>query len=186
MEERNFYKTVKIVNSGIFNIITFVYNIRILYLTMGASKMKVYLLKDVEKVGFAGTVVKVSEGFGRNFLIAKKLAIEVTPQNEGSFAQKMKVTEHKKEVVETKTSMLAEKIKELEISIKRKMHDGEKLYGSISAQDIVELLAEKGVSVQKNQVIFDKSIKTKGTHNITIKLSSKLQPKFTLKVQALA
>ncbi|MCL4360942.1 50S ribosomal protein L9 [Candidatus Dependentiae bacterium] len=148
--------------------------------------MKVFLLKDVEKVGFAGTIVKVSEGYGRNFLIARKLALEVTPENEGSFENKVKMKEVKKEVIETKTSMLAEKIKSLEIAIKRKMHDGEKLYGAISSQEVVELLSEKGISVQKNQVIFDKSIKTVGKHDIIIKLSSKLQPKFTLKVSPLA
>ncbi len=145
--------------------------------------MKIFLLKDVEKVGLAGEVVKVAEGFGRNFLIAKKLAMEVTPENEHGFKKRVQVIEHRTEVIASKTSMLAEKIKHLELTLKRKMHDGDKLYGAVSPQEIVDLLAEKGVSVSKSQIIFDKSIKTKGLHNIVIKLSSKLQPSIVIKVQ---
>ncbi|MBA3953787.1 50S ribosomal protein L9 [Candidatus Dependentiae bacterium] len=144
--------------------------------------MKVFLLKDVERVGIAGEIIKTSEGYARNFLIPQKLALEVTPQNESSFANKVKTIEHRKEVVESKTSMLAEKIKSIELVLKRKMHDGDKLYGSISASDIVDLLAAKGVSVSKNQVEFGKAIKTKGIYEVVIKLSSKLQPTLKLKI----
>jgi large subunit ribosomal protein L9 len=143
--------------------------------------MRVFLLKDVEKIGMAGEIVKTSEGYARNFLIPKKLAVEVTPQNEAQFRNKVKTVEHRKEVVATKTSMLAERIKSIELVLRRKMHDGGKLYGAISAHEVVDLLAEKGVSVAKNQVIFD-TIKTKGNYPVTIKLSSKLQPTLTLKV----
>lgn len=144
--------------------------------------MKVFLLKDIEKVGLAGEIIKVNEGFGRNFLIAKKLALEVTPENEAGFKNKIKVVAQRKEVVATKTSMLAEKIKSLELVLKRKMHNGDQLYGSVSSQEIVDLLADKGVSVAKNQIILDKNIKSKGAYNVIIKLSSKLQPEVKLKV----
>lgn len=144
--------------------------------------MKVFLLKDIERIGIAGEIIKTSEGYARNFLIPHKLALEVTPQNEASFAHRVKTVEQRKEVVESKTSMLAEKIKSIELVLKRKMHDGDKLYGSINATDIVELLAAKGVSVSKNQVEFGKAIKTKGTYEVIIKLSSKLQPVVKLKI----
>ncbi len=143
--------------------------------------MRVFLLKDVERVGMAGEIVQTSEGYARNYLIPRKLGVEVTPHNEAQFANRVKVIEHRKEVVATKTSMLAEKIKAIELTLRRKMHDGGKLYGSISPHEIVDLLAEKGVSVSKNQILVD-SIKSKGTYPVTIKLSSKLQPTLTLKV----
>ncbi|HZW61536.1 MAG TPA: 50S ribosomal protein L9 [Candidatus Babeliales bacterium] len=146
--------------------------------------MRVFLLKDVEKIGLAGEIIKVSDGFGSNFLIPHKLGVEVTPQNEKSFVHQKKVVEHRKEVIATKTSMLAEKIKSIKLVIKRKLHDGEKLYGSISPAEIVDLLAEQGISVAKNQVEFNKAIKTKGSHEVTIKLSSTLQPKVTVNVVA--
>lgn len=146
--------------------------------------MKVFLLKDVEKVGCAGEMIKVSDGFAVNFLFPRKLAIEITPLNEKSFAHRTKVVEKRQEVVASKTSMLAEKIKGLQLVFKRKMHDGEKLYGALTEGEIVDSLKEQGVSVTKSQVIFEKSIKAKGVFSVTIKLSSQLQPQVTVKVVA--
>lgn len=146
--------------------------------------MKVFLLKDVEKVGLAGEIIQVADGFGRNLLIARKLAIEVTPENEASFAKRKRLVEKRQEVIESKTSMLAERIKSLVLTLKTKVHDEGNLYGAIAQSDIVDLLAQNGVSVSKNQVILDKGIKKIGTYKITVKLSSKLQPAFTLKIAA--
>jgi large subunit ribosomal protein L9 len=144
--------------------------------------MKVFLLKDVERVGLAGEILKVAEGYAANFLIPKKLAVEITPSNEKLYQSKIKVVEHRKEVVATKTSMLAEKMASIKLTLKRKMHDDGKLYGAIGASEVVDLLAEKGFGIGKSQVDFEKSIKEKGSYQVTIKLSSKLQPKITLVV----
>lgn len=144
--------------------------------------MRVYLLKDIEKVGIAGEIVKISEGFARNYLIPRKLAIEITSENELAFKNRIKTVERRKEAVASQTSMLAEKIKSLEIVLKRKIHDDGKLYGSISPGEIVDALAGKEVSISKSQVEFDKSIKQKGTYEVTIKLSTKLKPKLKVKI----
>ncbi len=144
--------------------------------------MKVFLLKDVEKVGMAGEVIKVSDGFGQNYLLPNKLGLEVTAANEKSFAHHKKVVENRKEVIATKTSLLAEKIKSLKLTLKRKLHDGDKLYGSVNPSEIADLLAEQGVSVAKNQIEFNKTIKAKGTYEVTVKLSSSLQPKVMVTV----
>jgi large subunit ribosomal protein L9 len=146
--------------------------------------MKVFLLKDVEKVGLAGEMIQVADGFGRNLLIARKLAVEVTPENEASFAKRKRLVEKRQEVIETKTSILAERIKSLVLTYKTKVHDEGQLYGSVLEGDIADLLAKNGVSVSKNQIIIDKGIKKIGTYKITVKLSSKLQPVFTLKISA--
>ena len=146
--------------------------------------MKVFLLQDVEKVGMAGEMISTTEGYARNYLIPRKIAVEVTPQNESSFKHKLKTIEARKEVIASKTSMLAEKIKALHLTMKRKMHDEGRLYGSIASSEIVDLLAQHGVSVAKNQIEIDKSIKSKGTYAVMVKLSSKLQPSFTLKIVA--
>lgn len=146
--------------------------------------MKVFLLKDVEKVGMAGEVIKVADGFAQNFLLPRKLAIQVTAANEEVMNKMIKRIEKREEVIATKTSMLAEKIKSIDIVLKRKMHDGDKMYGSINPQEIADALAEKGISIAKNQVEFDKSIKSKGVYTVTIKLSSQLRPALTVKVVA--
>ncbi len=144
--------------------------------------MKVYLTKNVEKIGMQGEIVKVSDGFATNYLFPKKLAVQITDANESYFASREKKIEHRKEVIATQTSMLAEKIKATTLILKRKMHDDSKLYGSVSPQEIADLLSEKGIGVSKNQVVFDKSIKEKGTYEVTIKLSSRLQPKLKISV----
>ncbi len=146
--------------------------------------MKVFLLKDVERVGIAGQMINVTSGYATNFLFPRKLAVEVTAENEMQFAHKIKVAEKQKEVVATKTSMLAEKIKHTELKIKRKIAEGDKLYGAISAADIVDLFAAEGISVAKNQIELNKSIKTKGLHEFTVKLSSSLRPLCKIKVLA--
>jgi len=144
--------------------------------------MKVYLLKDVPKIGLAGELLKVADGFGQNFLVPRKLAVEVTAQNEGFYKSREKTVEHRKEVIATKTSMLAEKISTIKLTIKRKLHDDGKLYGSIHAAEIAEMLAEKGISISKSQVELDKAIKAKGSYEITIKLSSTLKPVITVNI----
>jgi large subunit ribosomal protein L9 len=144
--------------------------------------MKVFLLKDIENVGISHEIVNVSDGYAQNFLLPRKLAVIVDEHNEHSFTKRAKVLEKRHEVIATKSSMLAERIKSMNLTLKRKMHDDGKLYGSINPIEIVDLLAEHGVSVSKSQVEIDKSIKTKGAHEITIKLSSRLQPKVSLNI----
>lgn len=144
--------------------------------------MRVFLLKDVENVGMSGEVVKVAEGFGSNYLIPRKFGIEITEKNENQYKSRIKTIERRKEVIVSKTSMLAEKIKLLKVQLKRKVHDKDKLFGSIGQGEVADLLAQKGVSVSKNQIDFGKSIKTTGTYDVVVKLSSKLQPSFSLTI----
>ncbi len=146
--------------------------------------VRVFLLKDVEKIGMAGEIIKAAEGYARNFLIPKKIGIEVTKKNESSFTHRIKTVEKRKEAIESKTSLLAEKIKGTNLTLKRKLHDNDQLYGSISAKEIAEELGKKGISVSNSQVIIGKSIKTKGQHSVIIKLSNNLQPKLKLKIVA--
>ena len=142
--------------------------------------MKVFLKKDIEKVGMEGEIIKVSDGYARNFLFPNSLAIEITSHNENLYKNKVKQVQERKSVIESKTSMLAERINNLTITLKRKMHDDGKLYGAINSTEIVEGLASEGINISKSQVIFHKSIKSKGSYLVTIKLTSRLQP--TMKV----
>lgn len=144
--------------------------------------MNVYLLKDIPKVGMAGEILKVSDGYAQNFLFPKKLAVQITESNAQFYQTKIKQVENRKETIATETSMLSEKIKSESLTIKRKTHDSGKLYASIGATEIVDLLAQKGISIAKSQVHFDKTIKNTGTYDVVIKLSSRLQPSVKVKV----
>ncbi len=146
--------------------------------------MQVYMLKDVEKIGMAGHIIKVSDGYAINFLIPRKLAIKVTAEGMSFFKAKEKTANASKAVLGSKTAMLAERIKNMHITVKKRAHDGGKLYGAIGADDIVELLKEKEISVNKKQIEFPKAVKAVGEHKIIIRLSSKLKPELNLKVVA--
>ncbi len=145
--------------------------------------MKVFLLKDIVHVGLAGEIKKVEDGYARNYLLPRQLAKEVTANNESSFLTHHKKVEYKKEAIATQTSLLAEKIKVIKLSLKKKMHDDGKLYGAINAHDVVEGLAKQGIMVAKSQVEFAKAIKSKGNFEVVIKLTSRLKP--TLQVHIL-
>ncbi len=147
--------------------------------------MQVYMLKDVENVGMTGQIVKVTDGYASNYLLPNKLAKEVSASDAKFYAQRVVKQQATVQVLNTKAAMLAERLKTLHVTIKEKVHDDGKLYGSVSADKIVELLKEKEVSITKKQVEFGKSIKSVGEHKVTIKLSSKLLPEITVKVVAL-
>ena len=127
--------------------------------------MKVYLLKDVEKVGIKGEIVKVKEGFADNFLLPRKFAVPITKKNEVYYQERATSVDHRKEVLNSKTSMLAERIKSLKVTVKRKIHDDGKLYGSIGQSEIVDALGKKGVSISKSQVLFDKPVELPYSYN---------------------
>ena len=144
--------------------------------------MFVYMKKDLEKIGIAGQVIKVKSGFAKNFLIPHGFAVEVQEKEHDAMMAKSKHVSKEKVILDSKISMLAERIKNLHITVAKKVHDDDRLYASLSAEDIVEALKEKEISINKKQVDFQKSVKTLGDHTVTIKLSSKFKPELNLKV----
>ncbi|MFH1831587.1 MAG: 50S ribosomal protein L9 [bacterium] len=146
--------------------------------------MRVYMLKDVEKVGMAGHIIEVSDGYAKNFLFPKKLAVNAAGAHAASYEKRVVKEKIEKQVLNSKMDMLAERIKTLHITIKERSHDDGKLYGSVGADEVLVHLKEKDISVNKKQIEFDKAIRNVGEHKVTVKLSSKLKPQFTLKVVA--
>ena len=147
--------------------------------------MNVFLLKDILQVGLKHEIIKVSDGYAKNFLFPNKLAVEVTKANEKLYTEKSRKVENRAAIIESTSSILGDQIAKLALKLKKKMHDNNKLYAAVNASEIVDLLKENNVSISKSQVVFDKAIKEKGTFAVTIKLSSKIQPQFTLQVIAL-
>ncbi len=144
--------------------------------------MNVYMLKDVENVGMNGQIVKVSDGYGTNYLIPQGFAKEVREAEMPFYKNRVVQQKVTAEVLTSKVAMLAERIKALHVTIKKTVHDNGKLYGAISVDEIVDCLKEKEITIDRKQVEFEKAIKTTGEYQVAIKLSSKFKPKFTLKV----
>jgi len=145
--------------------------------------MEVFLKKDVAGVGMAGQIIRVQQGFANNYLIPRNLGIIVTAANRASLAKQERKPKDP-EVAHSETSMLAEKIGAIKVVLKRKMHDDGKLYAAVREAEIVELLAQKGFKINKNQVIFERPIREKGSYKVIIKLSTKLQPQIHVNVVA--
>jgi large subunit ribosomal protein L9 len=146
--------------------------------------MKVYMLQDVEKVGMAGQVVKVSDGYASNFLIPRKLAKKVGENDKKFFDKRAIRAKIDTQALNSKVAMLAERIKNMHLVVKERVHDDGKLYGAVGADEIVELLKKKDISINRKQVEFKKAVRTVGEHRVAIKLSSKFKPELTLKVVA--
>jgi large subunit ribosomal protein L9 len=137
-------------------------------------RMKVILKDDVEKLGKCGEVVEVRDGYGRNFLIARNLAI---PATKGNLKAIREVTKQK-EIKDLKKKRQEERLKiQLEkISCTAEVRVGEedKVFGSVTAQDISELLKEKGFEIDRHKILLETPIKALGVYTVPIKVSSDL------------
>ncbi|MCK4265135.1 50S ribosomal protein L9 [Candidatus Babeliales bacterium] len=144
--------------------------------------MEVLLLKDVPSLGFAGQVKKVSEGYARNFLFPQKIAIFATKQDIENFKKAVKRSEVDTSIAGSRVAALASQIKNIHLVLKKKAHDEDKLYGSVSTEEVANLLKEKGIQINKKQIEFNKTVRTTGEHKVFIKLTSKVKPELILKV----
>ena len=137
--------------------------------------MKLLLRESVEHVGKAGDVVTVAGGFGRNYLLPRRLAVEVT----GANIRRIEAEQRRRREAEaerTKTwRALAEKIAQLDITLKERVSEGDTLYGSVQAKDIVRCLAEKGVALEAEAVRLEAPIKTLGIHHVKLRLHPEVE-----------
>ena len=132
--------------------------------------MKVILVKDVKNVGKAGEIVNVSDGYGRNYLLPRGLAIEATESNVKALNEKKKAEEKKRQQELEEAKEMAQKLSNLSLVLKVKAGENGKLFGSITSKDVEEALKEKGFDIDKKKISFDETVKTTGTYYVDIKL----------------
>lgn len=147
--------------------------------------MEVLLLKDISNLGLAGQVKKVTEGYARNFLFPNKLAVVANAADVERFKKNIVQKEVDVQVAGSRVAILADQIKNITLILKKKSNDKGKLYGAVGPEDVLELLAQKHVNVEKKQVEFTKSIRTTGEYEVIIRLTSKLKPALKLKVEGI-
>lgn len=146
--------------------------------------MKVVLLKNVDKVGKAGDIVNVADGFFRNLLLPKKLAKIATPaaQKEAATIRARAEEEAKKSREEVST--LLEKAKGEQFLIQKKANEEGHLFGSVTEQDILEVLKQKGYTgLEEDHIRIEAPIKTLGAHNVTLRFSQGLEGVITITVE---
>ena len=132
--------------------------------------MEVILKEDVAKLGSRGDVVKVAEGYGRNFLLPKKLAIEANTANKAVIEQMKAAAVRRHQKDKADAEKLAAQLNDVVISLKRRAGEHDQLFGSVTSSDIAAELEHKGFNIDRRKLSLDDPIKTLGEHSVSIRL----------------
>lgn len=136
--------------------------------------MQVILLEDISSVGKAGDLVKVSEGYGRNYLIPKKKAILATEKNIKSLEHQKRLVQHRMAKMKKDVRKLAQEIEDLSCTFARAVGESGKLFGSVTSMDIETYLKENGLPVDRKKIHLEEPIKSVGMVTVPIKLHSEV------------
>ena len=144
--------------------------------------MKIILLEDVENIGRKGEIKEVKNGLARNFLIPKKLAIIATSGNIKTAQDQLQSQKNKDVKILDDAREIGTRLENLQISIPVKVGEEDKLFGSVTSQNISDLLNEKGFEISKKDIVLDDPIKSLGNFDIPIKLHPELTVNIKLDV----
>lgn len=144
--------------------------------------MQVILLERVEKLGQMGDVVKVKDGFARNFLLPRKKALRATKENVKKFEGQKAQLEARNLAARKEAEAVATKLDKQSFIILRQAGETGMLYGSVSTRDIADAITAGGVSVNRDQVILDKAIKSLGLVDVKVQLHPEVRVAVTLNV----
>ena len=144
--------------------------------------MQIILQEDVEKLGNRGQVVEVAEGYARNFLLPRKLALEASAGNMKRL-ERMRATFAKKEATEKEAAeKLAELLAGVSISLTRKAGENDQLFGSVTAADISDALAAEKYTIERRKIVLDEPIRTLGEHKVIVRLHREVPTEITVNV----
>lgn len=147
--------------------------------------MKVILREDVKKVGKAGEVVEVSEGYGRNFLLPKGLAAEATAQNLNLAQQKAGAAAHKKAQEADEAKLLAAQLAKVEVAISVRVGEGGKLFGSVTGKDVAEALKKAhGIELDKRKITLSPEVTGPGDYEAVIRVHPEVTSRIKVRIAA--
>ena len=146
--------------------------------------MKVILSKDIKELGKKGQAVEVSEGYARNYLLPRGLAVLATEGATKAFTQEKQAQDRKKAREITTAQALAAKLTAMELRLRAKVGDGGRLFGSVTAADIAASLAAHGIVIDKRRIELREPIKVTGRFTIEVKVYQEISAKLTLDVVA--
>jgi len=132
--------------------------------------MKVILKQDVEKLGKTGDIVKVAPGYGRNFLVPRKIAVLATPGNIKTVEIEKLAMAKRDQRDKDAASLLAQEMVKITVVVKRRTGEEGALYGSVTAQDIAEFLAARQIEIDKRKIQLEDPIKAIGEYQVPIRL----------------
>jgi len=146
--------------------------------------MQVILREDIDNLGKIGDLVKVAEGYARNYLVPQKKAIEATPDNVRSMDHAKKMVADRLRKLKKEAAAEADQIKGLVITIKAKVGEEGKLFGSVTSMDIAEAAKAQGVNIDKRKISLEEPIKRVGDYTVTVKLHTDVTADFKVTVTA--
>ena len=133
--------------------------------------MKVILLDNIKGVGKKDDIINANDGYARNFLFPKKLAVEANAENLGKLKNKQDSVQHKRNVEKEKAEEIANKMKDITVTIKVKAGDNGRIFGGVTAKEISESLKQQfKIDVDKKKIALNETIKNLGTVNVPVKL----------------
>ncbi|MCF7832191.1 MAG: 50S ribosomal protein L9 [Candidatus Marinimicrobia bacterium] len=134
--------------------------------------MKIIMKKDIEGLGKAGDVVSVKDGYARNYLMPKDFAIKATRSNMKIVDELQKNEAKKSKKTETAAQNIAKKLQDISVTATVKVGEEDKLFGAVTAQIISELIAEKGIEIDKHNILLDEPIKELGVFDVAVKVGA--------------
>ncbi len=147
--------------------------------------MKVILTKDVKGLGYIGEVKEVSDGYARNFLLAKGLAKEASAQNLNIAKQQQKANENRKLLERLSAEEAAKKLKGLKVVVKEKCGENGRLFGSVTTKEISEaIMKQHGIEIEKKRIVMDGALKDLGEVTLQVKLHAGISTEIVVSVEA--
>ena len=132
--------------------------------------MEVILKEDVPKLGSRGDVVKVAEGYGRNFLLPKKLAIEATKANKAVIVQMKEAAVRRHQKDKADAEKLAQQLNAVALTVTRRAGEHDQLFGSVTSSDIAAGLEQNGFNIDRRKISLDEPLKTLGEFSVPVRL----------------
>ncbi len=132
--------------------------------------MEIILLQDLDELGLEGDILRVADGYARNYLIPRGMAFEATPQNVKSIEQRRKKIEIRKLKAKEQAEQLKEKMSEILVQLTQKAGEEGKLYGSVTSMDIAAELENQGIVVDRRKIMLDKPIKVLGDFEVPVRI----------------
>jgi len=144
--------------------------------------MEVILRQHVDNLGERGQIVRVADGYARNYLLPRKLALPATEGNKRHVERERKIMEAREAEEKGTAEAMASRLASVDITIARRVGETDQLYGSVTAADIAEYLKKQGFEVDRRRLVLPDPIKTIGEHNVPLKLHRTVTVPLTVKV----
>ena len=145
--------------------------------------MKVILLQDVKGKGKKGQMIEVSDGYARNFMLPKKMAIEATADAINTMKMNDKATQERIAREKAEALAISKKLREMTLTVTAKGGGAGRLFGSVTNQEIADALAKQGIKLDKRKIVIADPIKAVGTYTVTCKLGYEISAPLTVKIE---